>query len=79
MRNLRTADKGNTLIGDLEEIPAWLGKQLPTAYPQRSIEATANYEHGGTMHRFALTGLALLGATPPAVDSLKSLQQIMEQ
>lgn len=77
VRNLRTIDGGNTLVGDLEDIPAWLGDKLPQAYPQRSIEATANYSSNGKQYRFVLTGLALLGESWPAVTDLPSLKELI--
>lgn len=75
--NLRLADGGSTLVGDLVGLPAWLADILPSAYPNRSIEASLNYrDQTGKVHPFALTGLALLGVTPPAIGSLASLRDV---
>ena len=77
--NLRLTDEGNTLVGDLVDMPAWLADAAPTAFPQRSVEATANLETDGRFYRLALTGLALLGASWPAVTDLESLQDLLER
>lgn len=66
--NLRLADAGRTLIGDLESIPAELARRLPTEYPDRSIEGV--FGASG----FRLVGLALLGAEQPAVGGMTSLR-----
>lgn len=42
--NLRLADGGKTLVGDLVNVPAAVAKFLPHAYPDRSVEALRNYE-----------------------------------
>lgn len=78
--NLRLADGGNTLIGDLVNVPAAVAKLLPHAYPDRSIEALSNYADPDTGRTYALvlTGLALLGSANPAVRTLKSLQDVAE-
>src|SRR5215217_3831709 len=75
---LRLTDGGMTLTGDLAGVPAAVAKLLPHAYPDRSIEGLLDYEDPATGRRFAfvLTGLALIGATPPAVSTLKSLQDV---
>lgn len=71
--NLRI-DAAGTLVGDLIGVPAAVAKLLPHAYPDRSVEALL--DHNG--HKLVLTGLALLGATPPAVDTLRSLQDVAQ-
>ncbi|MEC4763362.1 hypothetical protein VT930_09620 [Mycobacterium sherrisii] len=75
--NLRIVDGGNTLVGDYVNVPAQLAALVPYAYPDRSVEALRNYTAAdGTVYSLVLTGLALLGATPPAVDTLQSLQDV---
>jgi Mu-like prophage I protein len=75
--NVRASDDGTTLLGDMIGVPEWLGEILPSAYPDRSIEGLYDYAApDGSEHPFILTGLALLGATPPGVASLKSMQDI---
>ncbi len=75
--NLRAADDGQTLLGDLVGVPQWLGDIMASAYPDRSIEGLSDYTAAdGSHHDFILTGLALLGATRPGVESLQSLQDV---
>ena len=71
VRNLRLSSDGATLIGDLTDVPASLADVIATAYPRRSIEAAWGMPKGdGTKRGAVLTGLALLGITPPAVKGL---------
>ncbi|MEJ6013809.1 hypothetical protein WG936_08170 [Corynebacterium sp. H127] len=75
--NLRLSSDGTTLVGDLRGVPAWLADIMPSAYPRRSIEGAFSYrDQSGVIHSFALTGLALLGVTPPAVGTLSSLRDV---
>ena len=75
--NLRLSEDGSTLVGDLCGVPGWLADIMPSAYPRRSIEGQFNYrDQAGTVHPFALTGLALLGVTPPAVGTLATLRDV---
>lgn len=76
---LRLADAGRTLVGDFEGVPGWLDRVLVDAFPNRSVEAERGMRSpGGTVHRFALTAVALLGVTAPAVTSLETLRQLYE-
>jgi hypothetical protein len=74
--NLRTVNHGRTLVGDLVNIPAWFARIMPEAFPQRSIEAYTDVTVDGHRFGFALTGLALLGSTWPAVTSLADLRDL---
>lgn len=75
--NLRASADGQALIGDMVGVPEWLAEILPSAYPSRSIEGLYDYTApDGSEHDFVLTGLALLGATRPGVESLQSLQDV---
>lgn len=75
--NLRLADNGSTLVGDLRGLPAWLADICASAFPDRSIEGCFGLtDQTGRPHKFALTGLALLGVSPPAVGTLTSLNDI---
>jgi hypothetical protein len=77
--NVRASEDGSTLLGDLVGMPEWLGEILPSAYPDRSIEGLYDYHApDGSEHPFILTGLGLLGVTPPGVSSLKSMQDIQK-
>lgn len=77
--NLRSTNRGTTLIGDFEGMPQWLANAAPTHFSQRSIEATSNLVTNGKVYPFALTGVALLGASWPAVTDLESLQDLLER
>lgn len=75
--NLRLGDGGHTLVGDYVGVPAWLDSIMASAYPDRSVEGT--YRHRcqlGHTHPFVLTGVALLGVTPPGVGTLRSLNDV---
>lgn len=75
--NLRLTDDGETLLGDLVNVPAAVAKLLPRAYPDRSIEGLYDYQApDGAVWPFVITALALLGASAPAVRNLKSLQDV---
>ena len=74
--NLRLSDDGQTLVADWVNAPKDLADKQPSAYPQRSMEATLGMElkdETGTVvesYPAVLTGVALLGATAPAVKGL---------
>lgn len=74
---IRLSDDGSTLVGDLKGLPAWLADIMPSAYPNRSIEGAYNYtDQSGARHDFALTAVALLGVSPPAIGPLESLRDV---
>lgn len=76
VKNLRITDGGLTLMGDLKHVPKDLAHSMPSAYPRRSVEIAWNVRLKDALgkvqktYRAALSGLALLGATPPAVKGL---------
>lgn len=71
VRNLRLSGDGSTLIGDLMEVPASLADIIGSAYPRRSVEIDWGLPNpDGGKRGAVLTGLALLGVTPPAVKGL---------
>lgn len=75
--NVRASEDGATLYGDLVGVPEWLADIMPSAYPSRSIEGMYDYTApNGETHDFVLTGLALLGATAPGIETLQSLQDV---
>lgn len=79
VKNLRLEDDGDTLVGDLTDVPDDLAKVLPANYPQRSAEVTWGMKlkdaAGKITHtaKAVLTAIALLGAKPPAVKGLADL------
>lgn len=75
--NMGLAAQGNKVTGDLAGMPGWLGAVMGSAYPNRSIEGCYDYRcQLGHVHQFVLTGLALLGVTPPGVGVLGMLGDV---
>ncbi len=75
--NLRLADAGRSLICDLVDVPRAVARLLPTAYPDRSVEAMRNYEApDGTVWPLVVTALALLGETAPGIDTLAEITDL---
>lgn len=71
--------KTSTLIGDIINMPEWLYEIAAEHFPQRSIEATMGFSSGDVKSRMAITAVALLGSTLPAIDSLEDLQKIAKK
>jgi 2'-5' RNA ligase len=77
IENLRLADSGHTLVGDYVGVPEWLDQVMASAYPDRSVEGKYSWRcQLGHTHPFVLTGLALLGVTPPGVGTLRPLESL---
>lgn len=75
--NLRIVDNGQTLVGDLVGLPPMLADLIPVAYADRSVEGVQGFvDASGRAYSFALTGVALLGATAPGVSALRSLADV---
>ncbi|WP_194786761.1 hypothetical protein [Mycobacteroides abscessus] len=75
--NLRLTDAGHTLVGDFINMPASVAALVPHAYPDRSIEALIDYQApNGLVWPLVLTAVALLGEAEPAVETLRSLQDV---
>jgi hypothetical protein len=75
--NMGVADDGNTIVGDYLGMPGWLGPVIPSAYPDRSMEASFDFIcQLGHLHPFVITAVALLGVVPPAIGTLDSLQSV---
>lgn len=74
LHNLRTVGDGDStvLLGDVTGMPDWLAQVAPSAYPDRSIEGYAS-EDAETLD---VTGLALLGVTPPGIPTIKSWRDL---
>lgn len=90
VRNLRLVNDGAVLIGDYEDVPAWLAEALASAYPSRSIEGAQSTgvqaapegrwqveTPGGKTYSFVLTACALLGMARPAVQDLEDLRRFL--
>lgn len=77
--NMALADKGHTIVGDYSGMPGWLGSILPSAYPDRSMEASWDFQcQLGHIHPFVITAVSLLGVTPPGIGTLASLQDVAD-
>lgn len=75
--NMQVTAGGNKITGDLAGMPGWLGPIIASAFPKRSVEGSFNFRcQIGHMHPFVLTGLALLGVTPPGVGVLGGLSDV---
>lgn len=71
---LRVTDGGRTLVADFVDMPRPIAALFPRAWPNRSVEAVVDYEdETGRVWSFAVTGVALLGETGPAVDGLAAV------
>jgi hypothetical protein len=76
--NLRLANDGAVLLGDFVEVPAWLADAMPSAYPNRSIEARRMVEtEGGKHYSMVLTAVALLGPVLPACTELEDIERVL--
>lgn len=72
--NLRASEDGNTLVGDIT-YPSTLDGHIEHMYPSRSIESALGVTTADGQHfEMVMTGLALLGETPPAIGSLADLE-----
>ncbi|WP_433731025.1 phage protease [Actinoplanes sp. CA-051413] len=77
--NLRAGEDGELLIGDYVGVPAWIDQIMASAWPKRSIEGKYNYRCAlSHTHDFALDAVSLLGTTPPAIPTLRSLNDVAE-
>jgi len=71
-----TDDRGPVLLGDIVDMPQWLGAAAPKRWPNRSIEGWQNFSYDGREYSLILSGLAFLGVTPPGVKNIKSLADL---
>lgn len=69
-------DQGPVLLGDLVDVDDWVAAAAPRRWPNRSVEGFANLSFRGRDYSLALTRVALLGATPPAMPVLRSLADL---
>jgi 2'-5' RNA ligase len=77
--NLRAGEDGDLLLGDYVGVPAWIDGIMASAWPKRSIEGKYNYRCAlNHRHDFALEAVSLLGKTPPAIPTLRSLNDVAE-
>jgi hypothetical protein len=81
LQNLRVEADAATaepvLVGDIVDMPAWLEEAAPKHWPKRSMEGWTGYVgEDGEKYDLVVDGLALLGVTPPGIESLKSLKDL---
>jgi hypothetical protein len=74
VENMNVQREGTLLCGDLVDVPLWLAKVMPVAYPSRSIEGWFAFMGPNKKeYPFVMTRLALLGVHFPAVLALSDL------
>jgi hypothetical protein len=74
VENMRVEREGTLLSADLVDVPLWLAKVMPVAYPSRSIEGWFAFMGPNKKeYPFVMTRLALLGVHFPAVLALGDL------
>lgn len=74
LANLRVV--GDRLLADWVDVPWSVAAGVREEYPERSIEAYGNVTTAsGRNYRMVVTGLALLGLTPPAIDGMAPLPE----
>lgn len=77
VRNLRTTNGGDVLVGDFTDVPRAVAAFLPKAWPQRSVEGWVGYTApDGRTYGWIMTAVALLGATMPGVDGLADIADV---
>ena len=75
--NLRTTNEGNTLVCDLEGVPAWLAEILPHAWPSRSIQGRRNVtSETGATHALVIDFISFLGVELPAISTLEDVRAV---
>lgn len=78
LTNLRRV--GTKLIGDFKNVPATVADLIISgAFRKRSVELNPDFEIDGKTYPLVLTGIALLGSTLPAVDSLADIVKLYEK
>jgi len=72
--NLRTANEGAVLLGDMVDVPAWLAEGMPSLYPNRSGEWRGDITtEAGKHYSMVLTAVSLLGVFGPGITDLEDL------
>jgi hypothetical protein len=78
--DMRLAQDGHLIEGDLTGVPKWLANIMGSAFPSRSIEGRFNVETPtGKRHRLVINGLALLGVTWPGVMTLDDIATLYSE
>lgn len=80
VKDMRLAQDGHLIEGDLTGVPKWLANIMGSAFPSRSIEGRFNVETPtGKKHRLVINGLALLGVTWPGVMTLDDIATLYSE
>ena len=75
--NVHASADGTRLIGDLTSVPKTLAARLKDAFRHRSAEVKYGVRTAaGKTYRMVFTGLALLGAQPPAIKNLDDIHAL---
>ncbi|MGX7681343.1 E3 binding domain-containing protein [Jatrophihabitans sp. DSM 45814] len=78
VRNLRTTEDGQTLIGDILGMPTWLADSVRDRWPSRSVECSLEATTAsGNTYAMVLDAVALLGVTAPGVTGLADLPALI--
>jgi hypothetical protein len=83
--NLRATNDGAVLVGDADDVIAWLALSAPSTYPNRSSEATWQVDSadfdvqtaGGKRYSMVVTAVSLLGVYIPAISDLEDLSTLI--
>lgn len=71
--------EGTKLMGRFERVPELVAKAIKQQmYRRVSIELDIDVEHKGSKYRYVLSGVALLGADLPAVNTLADLETYLD-
>jgi hypothetical protein len=71
---------GDKLVGDFMKVPETVAQLIESgAFRKRSVEINKNFKIGDNVYPLVLTGLALLGAQLPAVDTLDDIIKLYER
>lgn len=72
--NMRLANNGQKIIGDLTDVPDYLAASIAAHYPGRSIEGGFDFTApSGHDYKLVISDLALLGTEWPGVTNLADL------
>lgn len=71
--------EGTKLMGRFEKVPELVAQAIKQRmYRRVSIELDIDVEHKGSKYRYVLSGVALLGADLPAVNTLADLETYLD-
>lgn len=71
VENLRLDEDGDVLLGDYVDVPDWLAKAMPSAYPGRSLEGPCKGDD------LRIDVVSLLGTTRPGIHTLEDLREFV--